>query len=153
MTQSWGGSLSRIHRYDDESSCAPEYLQSVQCERRSLKTTAAKLHWQIVSPPSLRGRSGVTHRFDFVATRGKDSLVFDICEQPSETDVIKTFIKKLDTGASACIICLTRKMTQEASKLAAEYGLKVLRSDNIESAFRARRMRLRSEGAGCPRRN
>jgi hypothetical protein len=107
-------------------------------ERLSLEVIAVKSNWQIVNPPTLAGRSGVTHKFDFVAMHGQFGLVFDICEQLSETDVIKTYIKKLDTGVSACIICHTEKMTEEARKLAAEYGLKVLRSDDIESAFMAR---------------
>lgn len=115
-------------------------------ERLSLEIIAAKSHWQIVSPPTLRGHSGVTHRFDFVAMDGQDSLAFDICEQLSETDVIKTYIKKLDTGASACIVCLTEKVTEGARRLASEYGLKVLRSDNIESAFMAARIRPQTDG-------
>ena len=115
-------------------------------ERLSLEVIAAKSHWQVVSPPTLTGRSGVTHRFDFVAMDGKDKLVFDICERLSETDVIKTFIKKLDTGASAYIVCLTEKMTEGAGKLAEEYGMKILHSDNIESALKARELKTHSHG-------
>lgn len=117
-------------------------------QRLSLEIIAAKLHWQIVNPPTLRGRSGVTHRFDFVAMDGQDMRVFDICEQLSETDVIRTYIKELDTGASAYIICLTEKITEGASKLASEYGLEVLRSDNIESTFRAKEIQPQSQGRG-----
>jgi len=115
-------------------------------ERLSLEVFAAKSHWQVVNPPTLTGRSGITHRFDFVALDGKNSLVFDISEQLSETDVIKTYIKKLDTGASAYIVCLTGKITERADKLAAEYGLKVLHSDNMESAFRTKEIESYSEG-------
>lgn len=99
-----------------------------------------KSRWQIVTPPTLAGRSGVTHRFDLVARDGQDTRAFDIYEQLTETDVIKTYIKKLDTGASACIVCLSEKMTEGAGKLASEYGLNVLRSDGIESAIRAKEM-------------
>jgi hypothetical protein len=114
-------------------------------ERLSLEIIAAKSHWQIVIPPALTGRSGVTHRFDFVSTYGQDILVFDICEQLSETDVIKTYVKKLDTGASAYIVCLTEKMTEGARRLAGEYGLKVLRADDVESAFRAKGIEPQSQ--------
>lgn len=119
--------------------CKEKYCEpGLNYERLSLEVIAAKSNWQIVNPPTLAGRSGVTHRFDFVATHGQYSLVFDIYEELSETDVIKMYIKKLDTGASACIICHTERMTEGARKLAAEYGLKVVRSDNIKSAFNAR---------------
>ncbi len=134
--------VTRIYFLCEQKCCE----STLYYERLSLEIIAAKSHWQIVSPPTLMGRSGVAHRFDFVAMDGQDSLVFDICEQLSETDVIKTYIKQLDTGASACIICRTKKMTEGASKLAAEYGLKVLRSDNIESAFRATRIHPQSDG-------
>jgi len=79
---------------------------------------------------------------------GQDSRVFDIYEQLNETDIIKTYIKKLDTGATAYVICLTGKMTEGASKLVSEYGLEVLRSDNIESDFRAKEIQARSQSRG-----
>jgi len=109
-----------------------------------LEVLAAKSHWEVVNPPILVGRSGVRHGFDFVAKNEQDTLAFDICERLSEnyilseTDVIETYIKKIDTGASASIICPNARMTEGASKLAAEYGLKILRSDNIQSAFSER---------------
>jgi hypothetical protein len=148
VTLHWGGSYSRVYRHTDESNHAPKDLQPAQYERLLLEIIAARSHWQTLSPPSLRGRSGVMHRFDFVATDGRASLVFDVCEQVSEIDVIKTYTKKLDTGASACIICKNKKMTARARRLTAEYSLKVLSSDKIESAFRAKGVRLQSEGRG-----
>lgn len=104
-------------------------------ERLSLEVVAARLQWEVVSPPILRGLSGVTHKFDFVAVDGKEKLVFDIYDRLNETDVIKTFIKKLDTGASAYIICLSDKAEEGAGKLAAEYRLKILPSKGVEYAF------------------
>jgi hypothetical protein len=107
-------------------------------ERLSLEIIASKFHWQTATPSTLTGRSGVTHRFDFVATGGQNTLVFDVCERLGETDVIKTYIKKLDTGASAYIYCPDGKISEGARRLASEYGLEVLCSDTIESAFRAK---------------
>lgn len=77
---------------------------------------------------------------------GQESLAFDIFERLGETDVIRTYIKKLDTGASVYIVCLNEKMTVGASKLASEYGLKVLPPDAIESAFRAKEIGSQSQG-------
>lgn len=120
-------------------------------ERLSLEIIAARSQWQKVNPPTLAGHSGVLHEFDFVAKHGQDILVFDICGQScesdvlSETDVIKTYIKKLDTGVPACIVCLNGKMTEGAVKLASEYGLKILRSDNMESAFKTRETDTQSQ--------
>ncbi len=79
-----------------------------------------------------------------MAMNGQERLAFDICERLSETDVIKTFIKKLDTGVSAYIICLSEKMAEGAGKLATEYGLKILHSNSLESAFRTRELEPRS---------
>ena len=108
-------------------------------EKLSLEIAAAKSHCEVESPPILTGRSGVAHRFDFVAVNGEERLAFDICERVSETDVIKTFVKKLDTGATAFIICVSEKMTEGAGRLAAEYGLKVLRTKSIPLAFETRK--------------
>ena len=112
----------------------------------SLEIVASKFHWQRVTPTTLTGRSGVTHRFDFVATDGQRTLVFDVYGKLSETDVIKTYIKKLDTGAFAYIYCPDGKMTKGAGRLASEYGLEVLCSDTIESAFKAREIQPQEQG-------
>jgi hypothetical protein len=114
-------------------------------EKLSLEIIAAKSHWQIVTPPTLTGCSGVTHRFDFVATDGQRTLVFDVCERLSETDVIKTYVKKIDTGASAYIFCPDEKVAEGAGRLASEYGLEVLRFDDIESAFRAKEIQPQAQ--------
>lgn len=114
-------------------------------ERLSLEVIAAKQHWQVQSPPVITGRSGVTHHFDFVAMNGGERLVFDICETLSETEVIKSFIKKLDTGASSYIICKDERIAPGASKLAAEYGLRVIHSNSIEATFKARELETRSQ--------
>ena len=109
-------------------------------ERLSLEVIATKSHWAVANPPTLVGRSGVTHRFDFLAIDGRERLAFDIYEQLVETDVIRTFVKKLDTGATAFIICPGDKVEEGAGKLAVEYRLKVLRSENIGSDFRTRKV-------------
>ena len=109
-------------------------------EKLALEVIAARSHWGVASPPILTGRSGIPHRFDFVAYDGRENIVFDIYDRLTETDVIKTFVKKLDTGAIAYIICVSEKMTEGAGRLAWEYGLKVLRSRSIESAFRQEEM-------------
>ena len=105
-------------------------------EKLSLEVNAAKSHFEVASPPLLTGRSGITHRFDFIATDGQKNIAFDICDRVTETDLIKTFVKQLDTRASAFIICVSEKMTEGARRLAAEYGLKVLRTTSIGLAFR-----------------
>jgi hypothetical protein len=111
-----------------------------------LEIIAARSRWQTVNPPALIGRSGATHWFDLIAMDGREIRVFDICEQLSEMDVIKIYLKKLDTGASSFIICHAKRMTEGVRRLISEYGLKVLRSDNIESAFLAKGIRPQSEG-------
>ena len=110
-------------------------MSRMYSEKLVLEVIAAKHHWEVVSPPALTGRSGVTHRFDFVANNGQEKLVFDIFEGLSENDVIKTFIKKYDTGTSAYIICLGDMMERGAVELAREYGMKILRSGSVESDF------------------
>ena len=120
-------------------------------ERLSLEVIATKSHWAVADPPTLVGRSGVTHRFDFLAIDGRERLAFDIYEQLAETDVIRTFVKKLDTRATAFIICPGDKVEEGADKLAKEYGLKVLRSESIGSDFRTRKVEPsshESEGDG-----
>ncbi len=88
----------------------------------------------------------MTHRFDFMAVAGDERLAFDICTNLTETDVIRTFVKKLDTGVSACIICADERVAEGAKRLAKEYGLTLLDSNSVESAFEPRRLEAHSLG-------
>jgi len=122
--------------------------QSTRTERISLETVAVKSRWRIVNPPALIGRSGITHRFDLVVMNGQEVRAFDICERLSEIDVIRIYLKKLDTGASVCIVCHAKRMTEGVRRLVSEYGLKALHSDEVELAFGAKIMRTQSECRG-----
>ena len=119
-------------------------------EKRDLEIVAVKSHWQEVNPPILTGASGITHRFNFVFKDGPDRLVFDIFDSAqrnrdlNEIDVMNTYIKKYDIGASAYIICPAEKITEEARKIATEYqrnGIEIVPSDRIVSRFSRKAMK------------
>ena len=101
-------------------------------EANQMNAIATKFNWLTKSPPTLTGNTGITHRFDFVALEGEKHITFDIYEQLGEIEVLRTFIKKLDTGASTYIVCLSDNITEQARKLAANYGLKILQGDALD---------------------
>jgi hypothetical protein len=122
----------------------------LESEKRDLEIVAAKSHWQEVNPPVLTGASGIPHRFNFVFKDGPDSLVFDIFDSDQKNrdlngiDVMNTYIKTHDIGASAFIICPPEKTTEEARRFAAEYrphGIEIIPHDRIVSRFSKKAIR------------
>ncbi len=94
---------------------------------------AAKMGWQKAGPsPTLAGKSGVMHSFDYLATDGQNLFAFDVYDQLGEVEVLKTGIKKIDTGVSTSIVCLSGNITEQARKLIADYKLKVFLGDELD---------------------
>jgi hypothetical protein len=104
-------------------------------ERLALEVGATLAGLDIVRPAVIRGTSGVQHRFTFVATRGPLSYAFDICTEVGEVEVIRTYIKKLDTGARTLVVCPSGKVEPEARDLSESYGIEILGTKEVEDFF------------------
>lgn len=104
-------------------------------EKLSLEVEANKLGWKIVRPPRVRGSSGVEHNFSFVATSGRINYAFDVYDQVSEVEVIKTYARKYDTSAIVNLVSIKGESTPAGRRLAKEYGMTILKPDEIAPFF------------------
>ena len=106
-------------------------------EKLSLEVEAAKLGWYIVKPPRIVGNSGVEHSFSFLATSGRVKYAFDVYDQVTELEVLKSYARKFDTGSIVNLVSAKGTASAEAQSLAKEYGMKVLAPEEISPFFRS----------------
>ena len=111
-------------------------------ERLALEVGATVAGYEIVRPPVIRGASGTDHRFTLVAAEGRKKLAFDIYQDVGEVEILRTYIKQMDTGADAFIVCLSGKPRDRASELSENYGIKVLGPREVGEFFTGRITRL-----------
>jgi hypothetical protein len=104
-------------------------------EKLALEVNAAASGLDVVKPAQLKGKSGIDQKFTFVAADGTTMYAFDIYPQVDEKEVLRTYLKKLDTGAETFIICLQGKPTPEAGALARQYGVEVLGPGSVGDFF------------------
>ena len=106
-------------------------------EKLTLEVEAAKLGWKVVKPPRVKGTSGVEHSFTFLATSGNISYAFDVYDQVTEIEVLKSYARKFDTGSIVNLVSEGGTSSSEAQSLAKEYGMKILRPEEIRPFFRS----------------
>jgi hypothetical protein len=111
---------------------------TVYYEELALEVSASIAGLRVVKPPVIRGRSGVEHRFSFMATDEKVNYGFDVWQNVNEVEVLRTFIKKLDTGVQSLIVCLSGRPSLEGKKLAGGYGIEVLTPGDVGNFFSKR---------------
>jgi hypothetical protein len=105
-------------------------------EKLTLEVEAAKLGWYIVKPPRIVGTSGVEHTFSFVASSGRMKYAFDVYDQVTELEVLKSYARKFDTGSVVNLVSTKKSATTLAESLAKEFGMKILWPEEIASFFR-----------------
>ena len=104
-------------------------------ERLSLEVGAEKAGWNVIESAAMRGASGVVHKFTFLASDGSSTCGFDAYDSITELHVLRSYIKKVDTGISVALVCLRGTSTEKARSLAEEYGMKILNEQDVESFF------------------
>jgi len=104
-------------------------------EKLALEVNAAASGLDVVKPAVIRGRSGIDQRFTFLAAEGTTMYAFDLYPQVSEKEVLKTYLKRLDTGAETYIVCLQGRPTLEAAFLARKFGIEVLGPGSVGDFF------------------
>ncbi|HME18911.1 MAG TPA: hypothetical protein VKF15_04160 [Nitrososphaerales archaeon] len=107
----------------------------VELERLELRVAAAKARLHVVDPPLLTGRSGVTHRFSFLASDESGSFGFDFYDTVGEIELLKSAIKKFDTGALIQVVCLKGVPTPEADLLAKDLEIRILSPETLIRSF------------------
>jgi len=107
----------------------------VELERLELRVAAEKAGLRVEDPPLLTGRSGVTHRFSFLASDESGSVGFDFYDTVGEIELLKSAIKKFDTGAMIQVVCLKGEPTPEAKLLARDLEMKLLSPETLVNSF------------------
>ncbi len=82
--------------------------------------------------PVLMGRSGVEHTFSLLIICGDNRCAVDVYDSPGEGDVLRTYLKKFDTGASSYIVSLTGTPSESTMNLALKYGIGCFGIEEIE---------------------
>lgn len=124
---------------------------AVYYEELALEVSASIAGLRVIKPPVLRGTSGVDQRFSFLASDENVRYAFDVWQNVNEIEVLRTFIKKLDTGVQALIVCLSGRPSPEGRKLAASYGIDVLSPGDVGNFFSRRiTQQIRATGRAKP---
>ena len=110
-------------------------VRFVNFETLALEIHATKAGFEIIKPARCRGTSGVDHKFSLVASEGGHVYAFDLCQDVGEVEVIRAYLKKIDTGANVTLVCLKGRPNEEGSKLAKGYDIRVLTPADIEPFF------------------
>lgn len=92
----------------------------------------------VVKPAVIRGESGTEQRFTFVASDGFEMYAFDVYNELREVEVIRTYLKKMDTGARTYVVCLSGRPDAKAKELARNYGIDVLSPMDVGEFFSSR---------------
>jgi hypothetical protein len=107
-------------------------------EELALEVNATIAGLEVIKPPIIRGRSGIEHRFAFLAADGQKRYGFDVCPQVGEVEILRAFVKKMDTDADAFVVCLSGRPAPEGKALSAKYGVKVLSPGDVGDFFSKR---------------
>jgi len=107
-------------------------------EKLALEVGATVAGLDVVKPAVIRGESGTEQRFAFVAGDGREMYAFDIYTEVKEVDVLRTYVKKMDTGANAFVVCLSGRPDAKAKELARNYGIEVLSPMEVGDFFSSR---------------
>lgn len=100
--------------------------------------------FEVESPGFLKGKSGTSHMFDLTASSdGEDQkvTVFDVAASTgdvvSEQVVIAMFAKVYDAAPERAYLVAIPKMSEDGSRLAELYKIKVIEAKNQEEAIKA----------------
>jgi predicted RecB family endonuclease len=107
-------------------------------EKLALEVGATVAGLEVVKPPRIVGESGTEHRFTFVALDDTDKYAFDVYTEIKETDILRTYVKKMDTGAKTFVVCLIGRPDEKAKELARNYGIDVLTPMEVGDFFSSR---------------
>jgi hypothetical protein len=104
-------------------------------EKLALEVGATVAGFDVIKPAVIKGASGMDQRFTFVAADGRQMYAFDVCTEVGQIEILRTYMKKMDTGAKAFVVCLSGKPKPEAKELARIYGIDVLSPSDVGDFF------------------
>jgi hypothetical protein len=86
----------------------------------------------VITPPVLKGRSGVSHEFSFLASKGDKFYGVDVLKSIGQIDAMKARIKQYDTSAFCYAISTTGKLDADVKKSVSSFGLGLFGADEVE---------------------
>ncbi len=104
-------------------------------ETLALEIYAAKAGWEVIKPARAMGTSGVEHKFSFLVTKHGHICAIDLYKEVGQVEVLRTFLKEMDTKATVLLVCLSGRPTAEGMDLAKEYGFRIMGPGDIQSMF------------------
>jgi len=107
-------------------------------EKLALEVGATVAGLDVVKPAVIRGESGLDQRFTFLAADDTAMYAFDIYTDVGEVEILRTYIKKMDTRANAFVVCLSGRPDARAKELARNYGIDVLSPMDVGDFFSTR---------------
>lgn len=99
-----------------------------------LELNAKRMGYEVVKPAIAAGASGVDHKFSFLASSEGRRYAFDFYDEVTVNEVLKTYIKEVDTGVTTGIVCTSSAVSSEAKDLARLYSMRMISSDELETA-------------------
>ena len=107
-------------------------------ERLALEVGATVAGLDVVKPAVISGESGVDQKFTFVAADGEVMYAFDVYPEVRDAEILRTYMKKMDTGAKTYVVCLSGRPDAKAKDLARNYGIDVLSPMDVGDFFSTR---------------
>jgi len=113
-----------------------------------LEIHANKAGWDTIKPPRCKGASGAVHDFAFLAKDDTCHYGFDIYQGVTQEEVLRTYMKKLDTRVLAVVINMSGRPRKEVGALADELGITILGPADIDTFFSINGVEKSGQGAG-----
>jgi hypothetical protein len=104
-------------------------------EKLALEVNATAAGLQVMKPASIQGQSGVDQKFAFLATDGEKKYGVDIVPEATEKEVMRSYLKRMDTGAVVFIISLKGRPKREVYELSCDYGIRVIGPGMVDEIF------------------
>jgi hypothetical protein len=112
----------------------------VEFEKLALEINATSAGWEVIKPPRCVGTSGAEHKFTFLASNSGHLYGFDLYPEIGELQVLRTFIKEMDTGAAGILVCLSGKASERARELTVELKVTILSPAEIGDFFKSEKI-------------
>ncbi|MGA3295856.1 MAG: hypothetical protein ABSD41_00225 [Candidatus Bathyarchaeia archaeon] len=110
-----------------------EQLRSELISHCSLESSITifleKFGFKVTTPTRMTGLSGVVHNFDMGAKKNDKEIVMDMVsaiDQVGPPDVVEFFAKVYDTKPSKALLIALPKLSREAQRLGAMYGVEII---------------------------
>ena len=107
-------------------------------EKLALEVGATVAGLTVVKPAVVRGVSGIDQKFTLVASDGDEMYGFDICSEAGQPEILRAYVKKMDTRAKVYIVCLSGSPKPEAKDIARSYGIDILGPSEVGDFFSRR---------------